>query len=150
MSDIQTRMQAIMRRAFFDKLREDLAQESPDAGQWLVRLHAELAQRLAALRPRRAAEISDKMDNGMFARKVAAKAFRKEDMRGMVDFAYELLREIVAPDMDERLRSHYVRTMTAINAPNPLFSEAVPEFLDGAHALLDETMQRIERLRQRH
>ena len=76
-----------MRRAFFDKLTQDLEAEDPQAVDWLINLHVELVRRIAALRPGRKDEIMDKMDSGIFGRKIKAKAFRGQDMAELVGLA---------------------------------------------------------------
>lgn len=146
--DLQARFATQMRRAFFDKLRDDLAAEKPEAIDWLISLHSELGQRVAALRPGRADEIADKMDNELFARKIRAKAFYSTDMQGLVGFTYEILREVVAPDMDDALESEFRTVQAEMSVLHPVFSQVVPVFLRGVHGLLDETIERVRHLQQ--
>ena len=144
--DLRVRFAAQMRRAFFDKLRSDLENENPEAVEWLIKLHAELQKRLAALRPGRAEEIADKMDNEIFARKLRNRAFRHDDMHGMVNFSYEILSEIVAPDMDASLSAKRNALLVEMQSGNAVFSSVVPTFLQGVHELLDESIARIQEL----
>ena len=144
--DLRVRFEAQMRRAFFDKLRDDLKNEKPEAVDWLIKLHLELQKRLAALRPGRADEIADKMDNELFARKLRNRAFRHDDMYGMVDFSYEILSEIVAPDMDASLSEKRNSLLVEMQSGDAVFSSIVPAFLQGVHELLDESIARIHQL----
>lgn len=147
MEELQKRLAVQMRRAFFDKLAQDLENEDPQAAEWVGKLHEELCMRLAALRPARKDEIADKMDNGMFVRKLKAKAFRGEDMNNLLQFTYHILREIVAADMDAQLEANLKEVEREMIRPEPKFSTIVPAFLRGAHDLLDESIARIEKMR---
>lgn len=147
MEDLQRRLAAQMRLAFFDKLSEDLENEDPQAVDWITKLHVEMVQRVAALRPGRRDEIMDRMDSGIFGRKIKARAFRGEDMHQMVQFTYELLREIVAPDMDGQLNASLAEVEQKMAEPSPKFSVIVPAFLRSVHDLMDETIARIEKMR---
>ena len=145
---LQDRLSAQMRKAFFDKLGEDLEKEDPTAADWLINLHHELVMRLSALRPGRKSEIADKMDPDIFGQKIKARAFRGEDMAGMVAFTFEIMREIVAPDMDSDLNRAEQSVVTKMSERNPKFSAFVPLFLSEVHQLLDFTISRIEKMRQ--
>jgi len=148
MEELQKRLADQMRRAFFDKLAEDLENEDPQAVDWLIKLHNELVLRISALRPARKDEIFDKMDTGIFGRKIKAKAFRGEDMSQLVNFCFEVLREIVAADMDAQLEESHTQIVNKMMAPEPKFSVIVPAFLRTVHDLLDETIARIEKMRE--
>ena len=147
MEDVQKRLAVQMRRAFFDKLADDLKNEDPQAADWVGKLHEEMVMRLSALRPARKSEIEDKMDNGIFVRKLKAKAFRADDMQHLVEFTYSLLREIVAADMDAQLEQNLKEVQNKMIQPQPTFSCIVPTFLRGVHDLMDETIARIEKMR---
>ena len=148
MDDLHARFEVQMRRAFFDKLTQDLEAEDPQAVDWLINLHVELVRRIAALRPGRKDEIMDKMDSGIFGRKIKAKAFRGQDMAELVGFSFEVLREIVAPDMDQQLRLSEAGVYEKMEEPEPKFSVIVPSFLSTVHHLLDETVSRINEMRK--
>ena len=68
-------------------------------------------------------------------------------MHQMVQFTYELLREIVAPDMDAKLNASLAEVEQKMAEPSPKFSVIVPAFLRTVHDLMDETIARIEKLR---
>ena len=146
---LQIRLAQQMRRAFFDKLAEDLEKEDPQAADWLIKLHNELVMRLCALRPGRKSEIVDKMDTDIFGQKIKARAFRGEDMAGMVAFTFEIMREIVAPDMDNDLNMAEQDVLTKMSDPEPKFSVIVPSFISEVHQLLDTTINRIENMRKK-
>lgn len=145
--DLEKRFAVQMRKAFFDKLTQDLEKEDPQAVDWIIKLHHELVMRLAALRPARKEEIMDKMDSGIFGNKIKAKAFRGEDMGQLVAFTFEILAEIVAPDMDDQKDAVYQQVDQKMRQKDPKFSDIVPTFLDGVHQLLDESIARIEKMR---
>lgn len=148
MEELQKRLAQQMRLAFFDKLSDDLEAEDPQAVDWLIKLHQELVMRIAALRPARKEEILDKMDTGIFGRKIKAKAFRGEEMSQLVTFCFEVLREIVAADMDDQLEASHTEVVSKMLEPEPKFSVIVPVFLRTVHDLLDETIARIEKMRE--
>lgn len=148
MEDVQARLRVQMRRAFFDVLQEKLAAEDKrEAVEWLVRLHGELGQRFAAVLPSKRADISDRLDNQLFAQQLRAGTYGSAQLGPLIEYTWALLRMACAPDMDAQVQASYTHVAASL-VPGAAFSNVVPIYLQEAHGQLDEIIRRIEELRE--
>ena len=150
MDDLSERLAVQMKRAFFDVLSEKLAAEDVkdklEAVEWLVKLHDELGKRFAAVLPSQRADITDRMDNVLFAQQLRAGTYGSEQLGPLIEYTWALLRMACAPDMDAEIQSAYNAVADSLQ-PGAAFSTVVPLYLKHAHGQLDEIIRRIEELR---
>lgn len=150
MEDFSKRLAVQMRRAFFDVLAEKLAaSDAPtrqEAVEWLVKLHHELGQRLAAVLPSRRDDIMDRMDSELFSQQLRAGTYGSEQLGPLIQYTWGLLRMACAPDMDADIQGAYDAVAASLQ-PGAAFSTVVPLYLRHAHGQLDEIIRRIEELK---
>ena len=146
MSERERDVQRIVRQAFFDAIQEKIAEEPAQAVEWLVKLHAELAQRFKAVLPSQARNIDERLDTELFAQQLRAGAYGSEQMGPLIEYTWALLRMACAPDMDAEVQKAYDAVAGALQ-PGAPFSKVVPLYLRHAHAQLDEVIRRIMELR---
>lgn len=133
-----------MRRAFFDAIEHALqAEDKSDAIEWLIRLHDELGQRFTAVLPSKARDITDRMDNELFAQQLRSGAYGSEQLGPLIEYTWALLRMACAPDMDRQVHDSYTTVASAL-VPGAAFSTIVPIYLEHAHSQLDEIILRIQ------
>jgi len=146
MDELRERLSIQMRRAFFDSLENKLeADDKSEAIEWLVRLHGELGQRLAAVLPSKKRDIADRLDNELFGQQLRAGAYGSEQLGPLIEYTWALLRMACAPDMDADVQAAY-DTVAASLVPGAAFSTVVPLYLRCAHAQLDEVIRRVREL----
>ena len=144
---VNKRLQVQLRRAFFDSIKGRLAADDKSAAvEWLVRLHDELRMRFEAVLPSKKADISERLDTQLFAQQLRAGAYGSAEMGPLIDYTWSLLRMACAPDMDADVDKLYSEVASAL-VPGAAFSDVVPLYLSHAHALLDEIISRIRKLR---
>jgi len=148
MADLEKRMMEQMRKAFFDSIQEVMESDDKEkAHDWLISLHNEMHDRFVSLMPSRKDQLDDFRDNELFARMLRGGAFRTKEVVNLINYTFEQLKLIVAPDMDSdtdlRLQDSLSKVKTGAS-----FGSIVAPFLQHVHTLLDETTRRVLEIRQ--
>ena len=143
MADLEKRMMVQMRKAFFDSIREVMESEDKEkAHDWLISLHKEMHDRIVAIMPSRKAQLDEFMDNELFARMLRGGAFQTEQVVNLINYTFEQLKLVVAPDMDEDTEKRLQHSLSNIK-DGASFGSIVAPFLEHVHTLLDETQRRV-------
>lgn len=146
MQDLKERLAIQMRRAFFDCLAEKLAKDDKqEAIEWLIPLHKELGDRFKALLPSKQEEISEYIDNELFAQQLRSNAYGSDQLGPLINFTWSLLRQACAPDMDDDVNQAYNIVSESL-VPGAAFHTVVPLFLDCAHKQIDIIVARIHEI----
>lgn len=148
MADLEKRMMVQMRKAFFDSIQDVMESDDKDkAHDWLISLHKEMHDRIVSLMPSRKEQLDEFMDNELFARMLRGGVFQTNEVVNLINYTFEQLKLIVAPDMDSdtdlRLQDSLSKVKTGAS-----FGSIVAPFLQHVHTLLDETTRRVLQIRQ--
>ncbi len=143
-------MKKVYHRAFFDLLKEKVA-ETPPAYDWITRLYGEIKKRLLALL--RAGsdlslEIESKLDEKLFDQMIRNDAFEGKDMWGLTEYVFAKILQLGSPARDKATRTKEKEVLEHLAQPSASFATAVPLFVRNANACIDWIYEDIEALKK--
>jgi len=129
-----------MRKAFFDLIEKSLSEEQHDA-EWIVRLYAEMRDKLCALTPRRAdlhQQIHEALDVELFETMVRHKAFDPADLEKIVSFVFGHLQGLCSPSRDAEVQQRRLELEAVMAQPDVTFAKFAVMFLKNFHITIDD------------
>uniref|UniRef100_A0A6T7QZ90 Ubiquitin-like domain-containing protein n=1 Tax=Hanusia phi TaxID=3032 RepID=A0A6T7QZ90_9CRYP len=146
LEEVKAKVELNMRKAFYDLLENALNPEKPDH-EWIVRLYAEMRDRLCALTPRRQdirEEIHEKMDVSLFQQMLTNNAFEVVDLQNLVGFTFARLQLLCSPARDDEIKERRRQLEDMIVQPDMSFGKFVACYLKFFHITVNDIEKDIE------
>jgi hypothetical protein len=118
-------------KAFFDVLKERVAEEPPDY-DWLIRLYTEIRDKLCKIVKKDSSmwrDMNEKLDPEFFEQLIRNKVFDGNSMHGLILFTFEKCLELGSPARDEATKKDRDEVISMVLSPDAAFANIVPIYI---------------------
>ena len=147
MNNLKKQIQDNFKKAFFDLLKEKVAQNPPDY-DWITKLYSEIQAKLKNLlkttSPLRK-EIEECMDVELFDQMIRNNAFSGEDFYKLINYVFDLIKKLGSPARDKNV-DYKKQEILDIMMNGGTFADIVPIFIKNANDTIDLIYIDIENL----
>ena len=144
---LKKQLQDNFKKAFFDLLKEKVAQNPPDY-DWITKLYSEIQVKLKKLlkitSPLRK-EIEECMDVELFDQMIRNNAFSGEDFYKLINYVFDLIKKLGSPARDKNIDDKKQEILD-IMMNGGTFADIVPIFIKNANDTIDLIYIDIENL----
>ena len=145
-SRIEQQIKEQMEKAWMDVISEAVSSDPPNY-EYIVRLYAEIRDRLAGLVPKNGPtyhRIRDTLDVDFFDQLLRHNCFSGESLVGLINSTFDIVAQLQAPVHDATTLEAKQRVLSS----GQTLAEVVPVFLRETHKRIDVIVEDIKTLRE--
>jgi len=135
-------------KAFFDLLKQKVAEDPPDY-EWLVRLYTEIRDKLCKLVKRDSSmwkDMQEKLDPDFFKQLITNKVFDGKSMYGLICYTFGLCLELGSPARDCDTKVMRDEVISLAQTPEGTFANIVPLYIKNINKCIDLIYEDIHKL----
>jgi len=135
-------------KAFFDLLKQKVAEEPPDY-DWLVRLYTEIRNKLCNLVKKDSTmwrDMQEKLDPDFFKQLITNKVFDGKSMYGLICYTFELCLELGSPARDGETKVMRDEIISLAQSPEGAFANIVPLYIKNINQCIDFIYEDIHKI----
>lgn len=139
METLEKQVRNTFEKAFFDLLKEKVAEEPPDY-DWLIRLYTEIKTKLCKLVKKDSVmwrDMNEKLDPVFFEQLIKNKVFDGKSMYGLIWYTFEKCLELGSPGRDNDTKKARDEVIALAVSADGTFSNIVPLYIKNINKCID-------------